>query len=181
MDYLFTDEGGRSATYGKEGETYDMKDNAPMFKTELLKDDSGALNCNNRARYTFAGDGSYGYGFPHKSEEPKYADGKWTPADVSLVFGSDELFSKTYEARNELYINGKYPDEPNVRLTLEESNELAQIMTDIKKYSEEVIARIITGVEPLDSLDAAVAQVKSMGIDRAIEIKQAAYDRYLAK
>ena len=42
-------------------------------------------------------------------------------------------------------------------------------------------AKFISGAESLDNFDAFVEQLKNLGIERAIEIQQKAYDAYLAR
>lgn len=63
----------------------------------------------------------------------------------------------------------------------EEASELADIMTDIDTYVEEMTYQFVTGQASLDQYDAYVEQVKALGIDKAIAIRQAALDRYLAR
>ena len=65
--------------------------------------------------------------------------------------------------------------------TAEETDELNRIMTDINTYREEMTYKFITGQESLDNFDAFVEQIKSQGIEDAIQIKQDALDRYLAR
>ena len=64
-----------------------------------------------------------------------------------------------------------------VSLTPEEGEELSNIMSDVETYRDENAIRFIIGTESFDHYDEFVSTIKSMGIDRAIEIKQAAYDR----
>ena len=61
---------------------------------------------------------------------------------------------------------------------LEESTELANIMIDINTYRDKMTLKLIMGQEPLSKFEDFVETIKGMGIDRAIEIKQAAIDRY---
>ena len=51
-------------------------------------------------------------------------------------------------------------------------------MNEINTYLEEHLLKFIMGVEPLDKIDDFVKQIKTMGIDEAIKIKQDALDRY---
>ena len=67
---------------------------------------------------------------------------------------------------------------PLVTMTEEENNEYTNIMTDIDVYREEMRFKFITGQEPIENLDQYFEQLKSMNIERAIEIQQAAYERY---
>jgi putative aldouronate transport system substrate-binding protein len=41
-----------------------------------------------------------------------------------------------------------------------------------------VFAKVLTGAQPLDSWDGFVNELKGMGIDEAVQIQQAALERY---
>lgn len=66
----------------------------------------------------------------------------------------------------------------NLALTEEEGSEYANIMGDINTYLSEYMVQFISGAKPLSEIDAFMEQLKTMGIERAAEIYQAAYDRY---
>ncbi|MGL6174416.1 MAG: extracellular solute-binding protein [Cellulosilyticaceae bacterium] len=68
-----------------------------------------------------------------------------------------------------------------VTLTTDESRELSDIMNQINTYTDEMVLKMITGVEPVASFDTMVEKIKGMNIDRAIEIRQQAYERYLTR
>ena len=65
--------------------------------------------------------------------------------------------------------------------TTEEARELADIEADINTYRNEMSFRFIMGQTPLSEYDAFVEQLKKLNIDRAIELKQAALDRYMTR
>lgn len=67
---------------------------------------------------------------------------------------------------------------PNVTPTSEESSELATIMNDIQTYRDEMTLSFILGNEPLDNFDAFVKQIEQYDIARAIEIQEAAIERF---
>jgi putative aldouronate transport system substrate-binding protein len=69
----------------------------------------------------------------------------------------------------------------NISHTSEESRELANIMTDINTYRDEMTLKFIVGQEPIENFDNFVATIKKMNIDKAIEIKTAALTRYFAR
>lgn len=72
---------------------------------------------------------------------------------------------------------------PPVTLTAEEAEEYATLYTDIKTYVEEFSNGVIAGNTKLDdaSWNAYVNQLKTMGIERCIELQQDALDRYNAR
>jgi putative aldouronate transport system substrate-binding protein len=67
-----------------------------------------------------------------------------------------------------------------ISMTAEENEEFASIMGDITTFVEEETAKMIAGNSSYDG-DSFVAKIKELGIDRAIELKQAALDRYNAR
>ena len=68
-----------------------------------------------------------------------------------------------------------------ISFTPEEARELADIMTNVESYVEEMTFRFIVGSAPLSEFDDYVSHIKGFGVDRAIEINQAALQRYLAR
>jgi len=67
---------------------------------------------------------------------------------------------------------------PPISLTQEEATENSNIMPDIITYVNEMTVKFIIGGEPLSGFDSFVAKIKGMKIDRAMQIQQAALDRY---
>lgn len=70
---------------------------------------------------------------------------------------------------------------PFLTLTLEENTEYSNIMSKINPYRQEQLYRYIAGVIPVDDMDEYFEKLQSMGMERAIEIQQAAYDRFLKR
>ena len=68
-----------------------------------------------------------------------------------------------------------------VSMTADEAREYTEIISRVNNYAEEQIYAFIFGGASLDNFDAFTAQLESLGIARACEIKQAAYDRYMAR
>jgi putative aldouronate transport system substrate-binding protein len=67
---------------------------------------------------------------------------------------------------------------PPITATPDESQRLATIMNEVNTYVSEMFTKFIMGQEPLDNFDAFVDQMKKMNIEEAIELRQAALDRY---
>jgi len=70
---------------------------------------------------------------------------------------------------------------PPITLDADEGSEFAQIMSEINTHRDEMVARFISGAESLDNFDAFINTIMGMGAQRAIEIQQAALDRYNAR
>lgn len=65
--------------------------------------------------------------------------------------------------------------------TTEESTRFSAIMGDVDTYISEIVVKFITGAEPLSSFETFRENIYNLGIEEAIQIKQAGYDRYLAR
>ncbi|MBQ3668752.1 MAG: extracellular solute-binding protein [Clostridia bacterium] len=70
---------------------------------------------------------------------------------------------------------------PPITATAEEADELASIMNQVKTYRDEMISKIIMGQVPFEEYDTVVEQCKAMGLERALEIENAAYERYQSR
>lgn len=162
LDYTYGEEGNMLANYGQEGITYEMTDGKPVFTDFVLHNPDGlsiekALSiyagCNNKP-FLVEKDymlGGYAYDVQKKSLEV------WETSDA------------------------KVKNMPPSSMTEEEVAEYNSIMTDIQTYVDEFKLKFILGTESLDNFPVFVENIKNMNIDRAIEIRQAEYDRYLAR
>lgn len=162
LDYNFSEEGNMLANYGKEGVTYEMVNGKPEFTDFVLHNPDGlsiekALSiyagCNNKP-FLVQKDymlGGYAYDVQKKSLEV------WATPDATIKAM------------------------PPQTMTEEEVAEYNSIMTDIQTYVDEYKLKFILGTESLDNFPQFVENIKNMGIERAIEIRQAEYDRYLER
>ena len=65
-------------------------------------------------------------------------------------------------------------------LTIDESFELSKLAADYESYALECRDKFITGDMDIETqYEEYEEQVRTMGLTRGIEIKQAAYDRYM--
>ena len=70
---------------------------------------------------------------------------------------------------------------PSVSLTPEESQDYANLYNEIQKCRDTMSVSFISGVEPLSNFDKYIDQLKQLGLDKVLEIQQAAYDRYVKR
>ncbi|MNW11096.1 hypothetical protein D3C71_2084590 [compost metagenome] len=63
-------------------------------------------------------------------------------------------------------------------IAAEDASEYARIMSDVNTLVDETTLKIILGVKPIRSYEDFVKELESLQIKRAIEIQQAAYDRF---
>ncbi len=160
LDYGYTEEGHMLFNFGIEGTSYDMIDGYPTY-TELIMnnpDYSPAIISKQYIRASYSGPfvqdvryfEQYGYTF----EQQRSANANWGVSDID-----------------------KYRLPP-VTPSTEESQEVATIMGEINTYTGEMFAKYLLGQESIDNFDKYVKNIKNMGIDRVIEIKEAALRRY---
>ena len=97
---------------------------------------------------------------------------------AGLPYGNPPQEMKGYQSVNNLYpyMVPRFP-ETYLKFTSEESEVLANKLTEIKTYVDSMKASFITGTEPLSNWDKYVETVKQMGIDDVLKAYQAAYDR----
>jgi len=158
MDFGYSEEGSRIFNYGIEGVSYEMKDGEPVF-TDLMTN-----NPDNIDFYTLA--------WKYKLHEGPYLR-DWTAIPP--------LSETEKQAREAWKPTGTENNYPKVSHTSEETKELSSIQSDLDTYKDEMIMNFILGEEPLSNYDDFVEQLKSLGVERMIAIKQDALDRYNAK
>ena len=158
-DYFWTEEGAFLATWGLENEafTYD-EDGNPHYTDLVLKHEVG----------TRVSLGIYCLNDPPTLVLQGRNDAGYTEAtlEAGRVWGSNQDGA------------GYYPTACS--LTTEESGDFNAKWNECATYMCESIPRFIMGELNLDEdFDAFVAQLKALGAEECLKIKQASYDRYV--
>lgn len=162
-NYLFSDEGSKLCQYGIEGTTYNVDTDGTIKYTELITNNPDGM-APRMALMKYAATAATVY----------HAD----PYATELVYTADETAAaKKYNTNRD----ADYRISGAVTLTAEESETYTSKMADITTFCQESIVKFITGETSIDKFDDFVTQLKSMGIQECIDIKQAAYDRYLKR
>ena len=160
LDYMYGSDEGQNllVNFGIEGVTYDMVDGKPMLNDTILKHERGS-----------------GLGMEmHGMNGP-----------FLRVLKSEMIEQRFMQYEGEI-AQGKITTQyyvapfPVILATEEETTQFASIMADLNTLREEYIFDFITGRKPIDQFESYVDMMTTMGIDRAIEIKQQQYDRYMA-
>ncbi|NBK23044.1 MAG: extracellular solute-binding protein [Spirochaetia bacterium] len=163
LDYNFSEEGHFLVNFGIEGITYNMVDGYPKYTDVLYKNPDGLTLSQAMAMYMRASvNGPF-------IQDPRYLEQYYSIPELSEAIN---LWAQTDY--------GKYIMPP-VSATSEEAGELAKIMNNVLTYANEMESKFITGALPISEFDTYVNQLKKFGIERATAIKQANYDRYMAK
>lgn len=163
LDFAYGEEGYILYNFGVEGESFTYVDGVPTYTDLVMKNPDGLTIAQAMSKYCLA------------------------PISGPFV-QAPEYIQQYYELpqQKEALINWSDNDEnttvmPPITFTTEESAEVAKIMNEINTYVDEITTKIIMGVEPVSKVDEIKDTLKSMNIDRAIEIYQAALDRYYAR
>lgn len=162
MDYLYSDEGAMLKNFGIEGQTYTKVDGQPKYTDLIMKNPDNLPIGQAMAKYFIAN-----YGFTGLDDD-RYNDQYYQlPAQKDAV----KLYAKYAKNAYSVML-------PQVVLTPEEAKESGKIMNDVGTYLTEQITKTVMGSASVDDYDKAIDQMKKMNIDRAVEIYQAATDRY---
>lgn len=160
LNYMYTYEGALVGNWGVEGETYTWGDDGfPKFTEMYLNNPDGmttsncayALRCHLGSKYTYS-DLICGLTDPGQiANRTKWVDDTNVTDFLRL---------------------------PPINLTAQEISDRTDLTSKFSTYVSEMMLKFVTGIEPLDNWDSYVSTVESMGLLEAIEITQAAYDRY---
>ncbi len=159
LNWFYTWDGYLLCNYGQEGVAYEMDaDGQPQYTEFILNNPDGYNPLNIRNLYTNPAFITYGNA---TALFYTYADEELEAFEVWNNNGTDECSM------------------PTLNLTSDEAAEYAQIAADVATYASEAAMKWMTGEETItdEGWDAYVAQLKNLGIDRAVEIYQTVYDR----
>lgn len=162
LDYFFTEEGALLANYGVENETFTFDaDGKPAYMDIMTANPDGLSLAQTMTYYTMP-----------PSMIPSYYD--WTRELGGVSQGGIDMMYVWDKATKDYMIPG------GASMTSEENQEYASIFTNITTYSREKITQFITGIGDINTeWDGFVSTINDLGIERCIELRQAALDRYL--
>lgn len=163
LDYGYSDEGKMYYNFGTEGISYNMVNGFPEY-SDLILHNSEQSAATMLGQYTCAS-----YSGPYIMDKRFFRQQYPYEQQKAAI----DIWAKTD--------NDKYTLWGDTLATADENAELSKIMNDVKSYVDEMTTKYIMGIESLDSFDSYVAQIRSIGIDKAIKIKKDCYDRYMAK
>jgi len=168
LDYAFTQEGYLYWNYGKQGLSWDYDQNGePVFLPLVTEDtDTDAMTKYNGT--TFGGPAIQATKLLHLKNSK------------AAVEANDIWF---YSAPVEATAGDKWPT--GTTFTIDESDEMSLLNpSNIDTYSSEAFANFLTGVRDIDddaTWESYLADYGTYNLDRILEIRQACYDRYLAR
>ncbi|MFC0210994.1 extracellular solute-binding protein [Paenibacillus chartarius] len=160
LDYKYGQEGHMLINFGIEGESYKMENGYPKY-TDLIMNNPDKL--------------------PISQAMAKYFQSGWSGPYVQDKRVIEQYY--TIPAQREAQKTWAQADHakqmPSIALNADESAKSTSIMNDVKTYRDEMFNKFVMGAEPIENFDKFVQTMKSMGIEEAIKVRQAALDRYL--
>lgn len=156
LDYNYSKEGQMLNMFGIEGKTYKMDNGKVTFTDLITKDPEGKTPFNALAI------------FARITNHPFIQVGP-EPTTIKQQVEARNVWAETDHAKYLL---------PPVTQLPEEAKEITKIMNEVNVYVKESEIKFILGDKPLDEFDAYVGQLKKLGIDKAVELKQKALERY---
>lgn len=161
LDYGYSEEGSLLFNFGIEGESYEMKDGYPTYTEIITNNNEGLTMAEAMAPYMRSFES--GPFIQDKRYMEQYAV---LPQQKNAI----EIWRETNELEHELPLI--YP---------EETSELAKMQTAVKTYYQEMLAKFIMGIEPIENFDKYVAELNSRGLQQILKLQQAAYEKYLVR
>ncbi|WP_308421828.1 extracellular solute-binding protein [Paenibacillus radicis (ex Gao et al. 2016)] len=160
LDYGYGEEGHMLFNFGIEGTSYKMVDGYPAYTDLILANPDKLAPSQALAMYTRA---SY---FGPFVQDKRYIEQYYSLPEQKQAI---TLWADTDADKHNL---------PPVQKSEKESAEFSAIMQDVTTMVDEMSLKIILGIEPLDAFEGYTAQLKELGVNRAIAIQKAAFDRY---
>lgn len=156
FDYIYSEEGVKLMNWGIEGDTFVEQDGGYAYTDKILKHELGPST-------------------------GRYATGLATPHFPCVALKESEYAAiLPMSQEREILLDGvKYPDTPIITGTDDENEIITAVMMDVNKYVEESIPKFVTGEWNTDSdFDSFIDQLRRMGIEDAIAIKETQFARW---
>lgn len=162
IDQYFTEEVMEIASYGAEGESYVKNADGSYKFLDVVKNNPDGLSQADAVGMYMMRAGQF-FGFYNWGYAPALF-GEWLDEAQGIWKTDDSLTLPATMTR-----------------TPEETIEYSGLYTDLDTLVKEYTAKVIMGSESLDNYDTFVQKLHSYGVDRCLEIQQAALDRYNAR
>lgn len=168
FDALYSDEYAELSYWGVEGVSFELDDTGRRVKLHLDYSDEQLAEIKALVGHSICGN----VVFPVVNIQEEWAD-TLTASGVSQAKQDFEILMQTYEYDFET-------SQPLAMPTDEERAAVDQYYTTLETYSQELLVNIILGNKPIEELDAAIEEMKAMGLDEVLAAYQSRHDRYTA-
>ncbi|MHA7966967.1 extracellular solute-binding protein [Paenibacillus sp. CAU 1782] len=162
LDYAYGEEGYLLFNYGAEGVSYTLKDGKPEL-TDLITNNPDNLSYLEALTL-----------YTHTVSPGPYVGSKALIERLAIT-NEDHNYDK-WKTDNLKHVL------PPVSIAAGDSNEYARIMTDVNTLVDETTLKVILGAATAEEAhNDLVSKLEKLGINKALEIQQAAYDRFLSR
>lgn len=167
LDYAWSDEGNMLLNWGIEGESYQMVDGWPEL-TEQILNDSQYTPSEAFSRYRNL-NGPYPQ--DHTQRLVLKRDYSLPDGAVDENIAALDLWSSNANGSVRAGL-------PSITMLTEEASEYANTYNELSTYVEEMFSKFIMGTEPLSNFEQYQQTLKTMGLDRVLELQEGALQRY---
>ncbi len=162
LDFWYSDKGVELANYGLVDESFVYNDDGSISYTDMVLDNPDGMPARIAKGYYICNS------FVSKSiKSVSFLD--YDEKQLEAV----EVFSTCADDLHQI------PE--LVTLNAEESEVENRYLTDCETYAKEMVMGFLTGSVSFDRWDEYVAQLKELGIEDCIAVRQTAYDRYISR
>lgn len=174
VDYFYTPEGSDFLSVGPEGALWEYAENDKGEQVRIFTEGVD-LDNTEESRSKVTPD----YGIPVPKMNFPGNEKKFTPIIGDANDEVDTTFNDFIQSEtDEKIIPFAKVTFPLLYLTTEESEKVRDTATDLKAYVEQMEAKFITGIEPIENWDKYVKTIEGMGVEQYVEVYQEAYDRW---
>ncbi|WP_168735389.1 extracellular solute-binding protein [Cohnella fermenti] len=171
FDYWYSDEGWVRLQYGIEGETYTVDQDGGYWWTEKYDPNIAPIE---KSRGLFSP--MFGDGIPYNMAADEFSKRPWIAEQmeasaINKIAAAADMLKPYYDP---VLSNGTEP----FLFTEEEQAVKKQFSDEAMQYISEMETKFITGKEPFSNWDSYVKKVNSLGLDKYMEVYNAALDRY---
>lgn len=164
VDYLYSPEGQRMASFGVEGETYELDAEGKPYYAGLITAEEKLSRVQAIAKYSLGGI------VPRMVNDSNYWNAVMATEQQREVYPTVSVSSTERKTPQHL----TYPQEDEM--------ELVRLMGDIGTFYRENLNAFIMGKRPLSELGAFKEDMHNrLKLDEAIALMQTAYDNYISK
>lgn len=164
IDYCFTEEGSELGSWGIEGISWEYDGNGNHQFTDLILDNQDGLS-NTVLLALYCMQSTNPYLLSMDREKALYTEQQ---------LEANDIWQSNQDGANAYPVSAK--------MTTQESMEFSSLWADISTYGCEQIPKFVIGELNLDAdWDTFVAAMEAMDCSHLVELKQAAYERYLLK
>lgn len=166
LNFWYSGEGNLLRNFGVEGLTYTMVNGYPTYTDLIMRNSEGLSVGNALLKYCRAAQPSPGL------IDQRYAD------QYTFVYEQQKAAAANWKGNLE---EMKQTMMVPVTFTPEEASQITGTSSNINTYVAEMVPKFVMGTENLSGFDNFVVQLKRLGVERELQIRQQALNRYNAR